>query len=126
MAWKWKKNDLFLCFAVLLAALFLFLLQRYMVSSDGTAAVVSRNGKTVGIYPLKDEDRIVFAGDGGERNVLVIRDGKAYMEKADCPDQLCVKQGPVGKSGESIICLPHKLAVQIVGGETGEMDSLAR
>lgn len=126
MAWKWKKNDFFLFLAVLLAALCFFLWQRYMISSEGRSVVVSRNGETVGSYTLSVEDRIVFTGSEGERNVLMIRDGEAYMEEADCPDQLCVKQGPVGKNGESIICLPHKLAVQIVGGETGEMDSLVR
>ncbi len=39
------------------------------------------------------------------------------MDKADCPDKLCVKQGKISKSGESIICLPHKVVVKISAEE---------
>lgn len=126
MTWKFKKNDLGIFLAVSFAALFLFFWQHYAVSPEGTMAVVSRDGEIIGSYSLKTGERIVFTGDGGEKNVLAIRDGEAYMEEADCPDKLCVKQGPVGKNGESIICLPHKLVVQIVGEGMGETDSLAR
>ena len=126
MTWKFKKNDLGIFLAVSFAALFLFLWQHYAVSSEGMMAVVSRDGEIIGSYPLKTGERIVFTGDRGERNVLAIRNGEAYMEEADCPDKLCVKQGPIGKNGESIICLPHKLVVQIIGKEMGETDSLAR
>lgn len=123
---KLKKNDFYLFLAVVFAAFFLFLWQRYVVSAEGTAAVVSRDGETIGSYPLNVEERVALTGEGGERNVLVIRDGEAYMEEADCPDRLCVKQGAIGKNGESIICLPHKLAVQIVGEEIGEIDALVK
>ena len=37
------------------------------------------------------------------------------MEDADCPDRLCVKQGRIKKVGESIVCLPHKVVIEIVG-----------
>lgn len=123
---KIKRNDVCLFLVIAFAAFFLFFWRSCAASGGGTAAVVSRNGETIGSYPLHTDGRIVLTGDGGGRNVLVIRDGEAYMEEADCPDKLCVKQGPVGKNGESIICLPHKLAVQIIGGETGEADVLAR
>lgn len=123
---KFKKNDFYLFLAVVCVALFLFLWQRCVASVEGAMAVVSRNGETIGSYPLDVEERIVLTGEGGERNVLVIRDGEAYMEEADCPDRLCVKQGPIGRNGESIICLPHKLAVQIAGEEMGEVDALVK
>lgn len=123
---RWKRNDIWLFLAIVLAALFLFLWQRAAFSVKGAVAVVSRDGETIGSYPLDGEEQIVFTGSGGERNVLTIRDGEAYMEEADCPDRLCVKQGPVGKNGESIICLPHKLAVQIISEQTGEADILIK
>ena len=122
---KIKKNDFYLFLCTAFAALFLFLWQRG-AAEEGAMAVVLRNGETVASYPLDADERIVLAGYKGGENVLVVRDGEACMEEADCPDGLCVKQGPVSKNGESIICLPHRLAVQIVGGETGETDILAR
>ncbi|MCM1266383.1 MAG: NusG domain II-containing protein [Bacteroidales bacterium] len=48
-------------------------------------------------------------------NVLRISGTEVSMEAADCPDQICVHHIPISKAGESIICLPHKLVVEIRG-----------
>ena len=57
---------------------------------------------------------------------MTIQDGQAFIEEADCPDKLCVKHKPISRNGESIICLPHKLAIRIVGGEEEEVDVILR
>lgn len=84
---------------------------------------------------------IVHDGDGGERtlplsqdtqltvvtslgkNTLLIEDGSLRMEEADCPNGSCLKQQPISHVGEQIICLPHKLWVEVVaeGGKSGEL-----
>ncbi len=48
-------------------------------------------------------------------NKIEIGDGKVRVIDADCPDKLDVKQGWISKSGEIIVCLPHKLTIEIVG-----------
>ena len=50
----------------------------------------------------------------------MIEDGAARMEDADCPDQICVRQGKIRAQGETIICLPNRVVVRITG--TGEPD----
>ena len=35
------------------------------------------------------------------------------MKEADCPDKYCVKQGKIKNVGETIVCLPHKVVVEI-------------
>ena len=52
--------------------------------------------------------------DKGIYNLLSIADGAVRMEAADCRDQICVRHRPVSAGGESIICLPHKLVVEII------------
>ncbi|MCM1154598.1 MAG: NusG domain II-containing protein [Roseburia sp.] len=47
-------------------------------------------------------------------NILVCREGEVSVIAADCPDQICVHHTPVSKAGENIICLPHKVVVEIV------------
>jgi hypothetical protein len=47
------------------------------------------------------------------------------MKDADCPDKLCEKTGKISKNGETIVCLPHRVVVEIQGGE-GNVDSLVR
>jgi hypothetical protein len=55
----------------------------------------------------------------------VIENNTARIKEADCPDELCVHQKEISKTGESIICLPHKLVIRISGGEEKEVDAMA-
>ena len=46
-------------------------------------------------------------------NTLIIEDGYAYVTDSDCPDKICEQMGKISKPGETIVCLPHKLVVEI-------------
>ncbi len=48
-------------------------------------------------------------------NTVKIINGGVLVTKSDCPDQICVKEGFIDKPGQSIICLPHKLVIEIDG-----------
>lgn len=56
--------------------------------------------------------------EGSSYNLLTVSESGVSMEDADCPDQICVHHIPITGGGESIICLPHKLVIEIQG-ETG-------
>lgn len=59
-------------------------------------------------------------------NKIEIGDGKVRVIEADCPDKLDVKQGWISKSGEIIVCLPHKLTIEIVGkNQADEIDDVS-
>ena len=55
--------------------------------------------------------------EGTGYNLISVTDGTVSMEAADCKDQICVHHKPVSSKGESIICLPYRLVVEIIGGE---------
>ncbi len=55
-------------------------------------------------------------------NTLVIRHGNVYMSHANCPDHLCVKQGTIKEEGASIICLPHRVVIQVVSEKKEKTD----
>ena len=116
-----KKNDWILIAAVLaVSAVFLGVYFFRPQQKDG-AAVVTIDGEVFGSWPLS-EDRTVEIGDG---NRLVIKDGKADMVWADCPDKLCVKQRAISRNKESIICLPNKVVVEADSKENSEFDAVA-
>lgn len=52
-------------------------------------------------------------------NVIEIENGGVRIIDADCPDKVCVKDGFKDKPGSVIVCLPHKVVIQIKG-EKGE------
>ncbi|MBR6676592.1 MAG: NusG domain II-containing protein [Clostridia bacterium] len=88
-----------------------------LAKKPGEYALVTVNGEEVAIYPLSDDREEIIETKNG-KNILVIRDGKADVTDASCPDGLCVRQRAVDKTGETIVCLPNKVTVTIVGGET--------
>lgn len=62
-------------------------------------------------------DLVTTVSEGSSYNLLTVSEAGVSMEAADCPDQICVHHIPIKGGGESIICLPHKLVVEIRGGE---------
>ena len=109
-----KRGDIVLIIGCLLAALIccgLWLLIR----RDGAAVIVEQAGKETARYALDENRTVRIEGQGGY-NLLVIEGGEVYLSEADCPTQLCMKTGKIRYAGQSIVCLPHKLAVRIAGG----------
>ena len=120
-----KKNDSFLIGGLLLISLVLGIglsLYKKNATEEAPAAVVTIDGIEYGTYPL-DEDRVerIDIGDG-EYNILEIKDGEAFMSEASCPDQICVLHSHIRYTGESIVCLPHKVLVEIINGEVNDLD----
>lgn len=108
-----KKADFIIIAAVLAVAgvLTYFL---YFVNSDSGAYVqVEVDGAVVDTVAL-DTDYTKEYNFDGNSNTLVIKDGKASVTESNCPDGICVNHKPINRSGESIICLPHKLVVTVV------------
>lgn len=114
--------DLLLVGGILLLALLLFLAVR--PGEQGAYAVVRQDGEEIGRYPL-DQDRTVTIGEE-QYNILQIEGGAASVMEANCGDHTCVRTGAVSREGEVIVCLPHKLIVEITGGGTADFDAIAR
>ncbi len=106
--------DIALVLVILAAALSVFLI--FGDGKSGAVARVTVNGETVGEYPLSADGEYVL---NGGTNVLIIKDGRAYMKEATCPDKTCVLRHKNGiwRDGEMIICLPNRVSVEIFGGE---------
>lgn len=112
MSAKRKKSPVF--DLILIGGLLLLALVCYLLfaggKSEGSVAVVCVNGVETDRYPLVQNGR--YPLNGGS-NILIIENGYAWLEDADCPDKLCVRQGKVHLDGQVITCLPNKLTVTI-------------
>ncbi len=113
---KIKKWDIVLVLVLLIVAGAAFGI-REVFTTPGAEAVVTMNGEEIMRLPL-DEDCEVLLGEGDHTNLLVIKDGKAAVTEATCPDKVCVHTGKIYESGQTIVCLPHRLVVSIEGGES--------
>lgn len=117
------KNDLILIAVLLLvvagAALILFLSRM-----PGDTVVVTVDGQLWGEYSLS-EDRTVEIKNGDGYNLLVIESGKAYVRQASCPDGICSSHRPISHNGESIICLPNKVVIEIRSSGSDQPDIIS-
>ena len=121
MSWlKSHRNDLLLAAALLRLGGAMALLLWLTRQAGGTVSV-QVDGEVIMELPLS-EDRSLVLGEGERTNTLVIRDGKAQVVEASCPDKICVGQGAIQYTGESIVCLPHKLVITVRGGAASGVD----
>lgn len=49
-------------------------------------------------------------------NVVIVQNGAVDVTEADCPNHICVNTKPAKEIGDMIVCLPHKMVVEIVPG----------
>lgn len=119
---SWKKKDWILIVVVLLVAGAAYGVHEFSGSNGADTVTVKVDGKVEGTYPLNKDQKIKI---NGGTNILTIKNGKAKMTDADCPDQLCVHQKAASKNHESIICLPNKVVVEVDGSEESEFDAVA-
>lgn len=118
---KKLRYDLVLIAAVLLAAGALWWMTR--PGDQGGYAVVTIDGQEAGRYALRQDRELTF-GDGSY-NTLRIADGTAAIVEANCGDHTCIRTGRISREGETIVCLPHRLTVTIVGGEDAAFDAVS-
>ena len=125
MIWKedfvMKKNDWILVAVILVLAEIGFLIFTSFGRQTAGIVKVTVDGEVFGTYSLEKKQEIEI----NDTNRLIIEDGQVDMVEADCPDQICVEHISISKNKETIVCLPNKVVVEIVGGEDAEIDAVA-
>lgn len=116
---KYKNDIIFIVSLLLLVSI--AALAMFLFKTVGDTVTVTVDGQLFGEYPL-NEDRTVEIKNGDGYNLLVIEDGKAHVARASCPDGICSAHRPVGYNGESIICLPNKVVVEIRAKDQNQPD----
>ena len=105
--------------AVLAAVGVLVLLVMLVFTQKGQTVQVRQDGVVTAEYPLSQDRTVDIPFVNGGHNVLVIHNGEAWVE-----DALCQKTGRISRTGQSVICLPHRLVIEITGGEVQESSAV--
>lgn len=126
-----KFSNIVAVVLIALACVGLYGLTQWMGSldatSESTATVrIDVDGETLYNLQLSENAEQAVTSDYGT-NVVQIKDGKVRVREADCPNQDCVDQGWIDNTSAQIVCLPHKLTVQIVDKDNADdLDVLAQ
>ena len=120
-----KKADIILAILFLLlggASLWL----THQLAAPGARVVIMVDGKEYGTYSLQENRAIEVIQPGEMRNVIRIENGSAFMDESTCKNQVCVHQGAISLSHQSIVCLPNKVLLEVIvkGGSDRSPDSV--
>lgn len=122
-----KKWDILLIATLLILSFIpegIFYLTGNDASVSRTYAVIQVDGKVYKEIPLSGHhgtDMIPIQTDEGY-NLVVVRDESVGITEADCPDKICISEGFVSKPGATVVCLPHKVLVEVKSAGDDEPD----
>ncbi len=112
-----KKADIVLFF-VLLAVGLAISCASLNSGQTGDKVRISVGGETYGVYDLA-QDRTIQVRQNGHTNNIIIEGGHVSMASSDCANQVCVNTGAIYLAGDSIVCLPNRVMVEILSESKG-------
>lgn len=108
-----QKKDLLLIVLVLAIAATGFGVN-YMIQKKPAAQLeITVDGKVLEVLDLSKDTEMTIPGWNGGANHLIIQDGMAWVDVADCPDKVCVHQGKVAMNRQMIVCLPNRMVATV-------------
>lgn len=90
-------------------------------------AVLKVDGQVIKTFDLDEQEAAYtyrYEADDGDYNLIEVDGEQIRIKEANCGDQVCVRRGWISKSGETIVCLPHKLVVEINASDGSESGSV--
>ena len=87
--------------------------------TDHPVAAITLDGgvlDAIDLTQVQEPYSFTVTGKDGLTNTVLVEPGRIRVEKADCPDQICVHQGYISDGSQPIVCLPNRLIIQIQGG----------
>lgn len=87
-------------------------------ANDEVVAYISIDGEVVDTFTLSEstphEVKTYYPADD-QYNIIEIDGIRIRVKEDNSPDQIAVKTGWISRPGETSICLPHKLIIDIRG-----------
>lgn len=69
--------------------------------------------ESIPLYDVASPYSFTITTTDGHYNEIHVEQGSIRISSADCPDLLCVKQGPITNNLLPITCLPHRLVIKL-------------
>ncbi len=110
---KWLADLLLIGGLVIISAVCLL----FFFNSNAQTVKITQNGEILAELPIGENREFTI------ENCLTVKieNGKVWVHSSACPDLVCENSGKISASGQSIICLPNKIIVELTGS-TPETD----
>lgn len=111
-----NKNDKILILLILVIS-FTTLILSLLFRQEGSKAIVYHGNTIIQTIDLKIDHIYQVQGDLGKIDIEV-KNKKIRVIEENSPYHLCSKQGFISSSNETIICMPNRIRIEILGENT--------
>lgn len=113
-----KKRDIIIIFIAIVVAIGSWIIIDQSNQSQQQKLIITIAGDVVKEIPLSQDTNDSFrVQSGDEWNDVVITNGVVDVVDANCSTHVCVKTKEAKKAGDIIVCLPHKMIIEIKPSE---------
>lgn len=84
---------------------------------EHAAKLQIRRGDTIYATLSLDQERTLDIPGPLGNSRIVIHHGQVRFESSPCPNQYCVHQGWLSRSGQVAICLPNQVSLELLGSK---------
>lgn len=116
-----RKKDFILIFVVSLIIAGAFGVNYFVNTKNVNSIEIYMDNKLYKTYDINDKEEIKIKSKEGY-NIVKIHDKGVEIIEASCPDKVCIHQGFITKSSESIVCLPNKVHIKITTEDNHESE----
>lgn len=111
------RNDIILILSLLVVSVIILVCINLFSQKDDLYAVVYHDNDvilTIDFELLSKEKEYVVEGEIGQIIICADKDG-VWIKEATCSDLVCIDQGKITNSSQTITCLPNKIVIKLVG-----------
>ncbi|GAB2023097.1 NusG domain II-containing protein [Pseudolactococcus yaeyamensis] len=112
-ALQMKPLDFIIIICLMMASFTPFLLLGNK-STPNRQAQLRVDAQIIKSFDLTKNQTYTYQDDDGDSNKIEVRDGRIAIVYANCGDQICVRKGFINQTGQTIVCLPHKLVIEVM------------
>jgi hypothetical protein len=94
--------------------------------STGNHANIYQNGELIEILDLSEINGFYTFTIENEigMNKIEVENGSIRVSESDCRDASCVRQGWISSGARPIVCLPHRLVIQLENATAPDVDAV--
>ncbi|MGO2265990.1 NusG domain II-containing protein [Vagococcus salmoninarum] len=96
-------------------------------NNQETVAIISINGKEVDRFVLSEatpHQEVTYRPKNKQYNIVEVAGKRIRVKEDNSPDQIAVNTGWISKPGDTSICLPHRLVIEISGVPEDDEDDM--
>ncbi|MDR2589460.1 MAG: NusG domain II-containing protein [Oscillospiraceae bacterium] len=99
----------------------------FLQKTPASYANIYHNNILIDSVDLSNTNEIWFrqtVNNAEQYNQILVEDGRIRIQAANCPDKFCIHQGWVSSGLIPIVCLPHRLVIQLQNNKNNDYDAI--